>query len=167
MADNDENEVVQEEKAQLFPMTTAAEWTAAASDSAKVTAVAFVSRHCQYTDAAKATMKELSTNPDYSAIAFFTCDADESPEVARSASSLRPINALPAFFFVFNGEVLEHFAGSNMEKLRVCTKAAELKKKDVLVRLEKEREESVRKAAEEEAARAAAEASGPAAAAAQ
>ena len=159
MAD-EENEVAAPEKVTVFPLTSADEWTADRDDATKVTAVAFVSRHAEHSDAARATMKELSTMPEYAGMAFKVCDADESPEVVKAASVSQPIAGLPSFYFVFSGISLEQFAGSNMEKLKVCAKAAELKKKELLVKMEKEKEEAAKRAAEEAAAKAAAEASG-------
>ena len=159
MAD-EENDVPPPEKVTIFPIGTADEWSADRDDATKVTAVAFVSRHAEHSEAAKATMKELSQLPEFEAMAFKLCDADESPEVVKAASVSQPIAALPCFFFLFSGVTLEHFCGNNMEKLKVCAKAAELKKKELLVKMEKDKEEAAKKAAEEAAAKAAAEASG-------
>jgi thioredoxin-like negative regulator of GroEL len=153
MAD-DENEVPVTEKETLSALTSVEDWTADREDPSRVTAVAFVSALCQHTDAAKATMRELSAASENAGTVFKLCSVDDCPDVARAAS----ISALPAFFFVAAGTVLEHFCGNNMEKLRVCAKAADLKRKELLAKLEKEREEAARIAAEQAAEKAAAEA---------
>uniref|UniRef100_A0A7S1LMT6 Thioredoxin domain-containing protein n=1 Tax=Neobodo designis TaxID=312471 RepID=A0A7S1LMT6_NEODS len=156
---DEENDVPPPEKITVFPLASADEWTADRDDATKVTAVAFVSRHSEHSDAARATMKELSAMPEYAGMAFKVCDADESPEVVKAASVSHPIAGLPCFFFLFSGVALEQFTGNNMEKLKVCAKAAELKKKELIVKMEKEKEEAAKRAAEEEAAaKAAAEA---------
>jgi hypothetical protein len=157
MADED-HEQQQAPKETLQDLTTPQQWADAVANTSDVTAVAFVSSLSPYSDAARATFVELSTT-EGNIISYKVCDLDKYPEVAKAIGT---ISALPAFYFLFHGETLEHFCGNSMDKLRVCAKAAELKKKDVLLKIQKEKEEAERVAAE----RAAADASGAAATAA-
>jgi thioredoxin-like negative regulator of GroEL len=147
MAD-EEQEAVQVEKDPLVLLTSVDEWKADRDDVSHVTAIAFVSQYDPYTAAAKQTLKEIASAPESAGIVFKLCNVDEHPAVAQEAG----ISALPAFYFLFSGVTLEHFCGNNMDKLRLCARAAELKKKDLLVRQEKEREEAARVAAEQAAA---------------
>ena len=134
------------------------EYRANKASEATVTATAFVSALCERTPAALAAMKEIAADEALKEMHFCHVDVAASPELAKEEG----ISGLPSFFFHYDGKCLEGFTGDNMEKLKLCAKAADLKKKELQVAKAKAKEEEEKLAAQRAAEEAAAAASGTA-----
>lgn len=162
----DEEEVKQPEKIYVTALDKLEDFTAGRDNAEKVTAVVFHSSLDEFSAAALAAFKEAASDAAYEKMTFYSCDVNAHAEIAKEAK----ISGLPAYAWYFSGEAVEGFTGNNVEKVKVATKAAELKKNEALVARAKAAEEAEKKRLEEEkaaadAAKAAEEAAAAAAAA--